>query len=502
MKNRKVSDEISSFWVYYQKWLKENQVLFSRVCHNLPGKAIVLDFKEYTLRNYFPLHKKENAYFSSCSKGYLCSRVISADKDFDEKNLKSDRASVFEKFPDLPVELIQELLSGGVFQEIRFGLYFDSSMLYLFQFFWIIEHSRTLNLSQDESLHGINIGKWIHIEESEIPNHRDYFPKWLHPETMMDSFKSQILSDFYEKKFFPGHLPLFSHSSGDYQKLNQALLAKKNFFFLNGQKGTGRILFVLNYLRIHFSSDLNEFLSENIIFSSGSIRHYFILSLEKNRIINYSVELANIMQFTENHFFVLLIPELLHLERKSQDFLYDFSVFIHNSNQGVVFIFSSYDLSAIKDPEVLHPELQRMCLDNREIFPSYASLVSRSYGKVLLEELIEDYIFYDIIYDSEKKEKDNDYWLLFLENKNKKSHTNFQDLFYRNSIYKNENSSINIDISPNSGLRDYIAEAEKKAILFAYENIAKSQQEIADYLGISRGSLQHKLRKYKLRLEE
>ena len=59
--------------------------------------------------------------------------------------------------------------------------------------------------------------------------------------------------------------------------------------------------------------------------------------------------------------------------------------------------------------------------------------------------------------------------------------------------------SILTDIFASGGnLRDAVARIEAEAIRRAHSMVGNSQNKIAELLGISRGSLQHKIRKYQL----
>ena len=65
-------------------------------------------------------------------------------------------------------------------------------------------------------------------------------------------------------------------------------------------------------------------------------------------------------------------------------------------------------------------------------------------------------------------------------------------------------SVYNLDevLTEGGGLRGLISGLEKRAIRLAFERVGGSQNKIADYLGISRGSLQHKIKKHKLPYSE
>ena len=70
--------------------------------------------------------------------------------------------------------------------------------------------------------------------------------------------------------------------------------------------------------------------------------------------------------------------------------------------------------------------------------------------------------------------------------------------YYKRRILGMATLSIESILEEGRGLRGVVAEFEKEAILKAHARVGRSQHKIARLLKVSRGSLQHKLRKYEL----
>lgn len=70
--------------------------------------------------------------------------------------------------------------------------------------------------------------------------------------------------------------------------------------------------------------------------------------------------------------------------------------------------------------------------------------------------------------------------------------------FLKKRALKEEGLSVDSILEEGRGLRGVVAQFEQEAIRQAYRRVGKSQHKIARLLKVSRGSLQHKLRKYQL----
>ncbi len=70
--------------------------------------------------------------------------------------------------------------------------------------------------------------------------------------------------------------------------------------------------------------------------------------------------------------------------------------------------------------------------------------------------------------------------------------------FQKSRVLGKSSLSVESILEEGRGLRGVIAEFEKQAILKAQARVGRSQHKIANLLKVSRGSLQHKLRKYQL----
>lgn len=494
-------DQTASFFVYFSRWIKENQISFSRLWHPLPDKMLVLDFESRRLKDFFFAPLDDKLLFSDeswrfCQDRNICSRMIarseSIEDDFDY--------NILNQVKDLPVPMVRATLDGARYQEIRFALFLDDTMVFMVQLFWKISGSAPGVGFTDGPVDGLRATKWVQFLDG-MGKEKEYLPEGFSFFSAIDSFISVMASDFFMKSFFSGFVPLFPVSSGDYRNINLALMNRKSFHFLNGQKGTGRLLFFYHYVRIHYLYDLNSFIAENFLENAEKTEPLYLLRFNSGKIEKIHFSEVNEMLASENPSQLLaLIPELLQLDRDSQDLIYEILQKFNDPTECSVFVLSSFDLSRIQNTEILHPDLQKLCLDNREVFPSYSSICSRSYGDSLIAELIGGIALGFQLFL--KHEQNTELWKSRLDIENAKGKRNFFDLFYKSGFPKDTKKGQTSEAPGQGGLREFVAEAEKNAILYAYENVARSQQEIADYLGISRGSLQHKLRKYKLRLED
>ncbi len=70
--------------------------------------------------------------------------------------------------------------------------------------------------------------------------------------------------------------------------------------------------------------------------------------------------------------------------------------------------------------------------------------------------------------------------------------------FLKKRALREEGLSVDSILEEGRGLRGVVAQFEQEAIRQAYHRVGKSQHKIARLLKVSRGSLQHKLRKYQL----
>lgn len=97
---------------------------------------------------------------------------------------------------------------------------------------------------------------------------------------------------------------------------------------------------------------------------------------------------------------------------------------------------------------------------------------------------------------SEEVEALVEFWQAFYGQARPKQQANLE--FLKQRTLTGAQLSVGSILEEGSGLRGVIAEFEKEAIRQAHARVGRSQHKIARLLKVSRGSLQHKLRKYQL----
>ena len=118
--------------------------------------------------------------------------------------------------------------------------------------------------------------------------------------------------------------------------------------------------------------------------------------------------------------------------------------------------------------------------------PAFADLVES--GRVVLPAVSRR--------EPEEIETLSKFWLHF---HGRRSSGNIANLgFLKQRVLGQAGLSVETILEEGRGLRGVIAEFEKQAILKAHARAGRSQHKIARLLKVSRGSLQHKLRKYQL----
>lgn len=162
-----------------------------------------------------------------------------------------------------------------------------------------------------------------------------------------------------------------------------------------------------------------------------------------------------------------LIPEVALLEVAEQQALVK-----HAKGGGWLWAASVYDLQALRNRKIIQSALVDLLLPGRVLLPALA--------KRSPEDLEDMAAFWRALYGTGEGAAEAN--LDFLKGR---------------TLGKGALSVESI-LEEGKGLRGVIAEFEKQAILKAQARVGRSQHKIANLLKVSRGSLQHKLRKYQL----
>jgi hypothetical protein len=155
---------------------------------------------------------------------------------------------------------------------------------------------------------------------------------------------------------------------------------------------------------------------------------------------------------------------------------------IDRKQETILFICSAYDPAILSSRGVIGLKLAELCINERIIFPS---LHKRSKSLI---NILSKYLFFKGLHlPAFYTEK----W------QNKQTFQNgFSDIFTIFQDYFTPQPSLMSTLEKGKNIREIVKEIEVFAIDYAIKIVGKSQNKIAKHLGISRGSLQHKLKKY------
>jgi hypothetical protein len=273
-------------------------------------------------------------------------------------------------------------------------------------------------------------------------------------------FIIESLVDYESKNLsqYPSFLPFFiPFNEEEIVKINTTMLVQKKLFFLNGLSGTGRKTFINNHLQYKYSIDFKKALFDFPF--SGNISHY---------------------DFSYTKIKIMIIKEVAFLTESEQA---EIIKNVREENNLIVFILSTYDPILLSSNGVIIDEIKSECLENRIIFPSLHRRMG--YLKKSIETLLylKGIDFFDIV---------------SIKSFEKQISTGgFSEIFNSFQKYLTPQPSILNSFFIGQDLREMVKNLEILGIEFGQWKIGNSQNKISKFLGMSRGSLQHKLKKYK-----
>ena len=286
-------------------------------------------------------------------------------------------------------------------------------------------------------------------------------------EKQLDQIKFQIelliLHEASNIDIYPTFLTFLYPLSDVLSDVNESIRHKKNygFIFLNGQRGSGKASFAQCFTLLHF----------NYFFNFNSMN-------EKTNLIAIDhVQIKNI----------IYIPELALLNYSQQSNL--INRFLNKENI-LIILASIYDPNILLANNIISKKMTDICLSERVVIPS---LKKRSSDIPVMMDFLRQLKFN--MPDPDSSQIKN---LEYPENLDSFK----KNLFLKKGIYSEPKSDTLINelyLSSLEGglkLRDMVAELEISTIKHAHKKVGNSQNKIANFLEISRGSLQHKLRKY------
>lgn len=163
----------------------------------------------------------------------------------------------------------------------------------------------------------------------------------------------------------------------------------------------------------------------------------------------------------------VIVPEFALLEVEHQQ-----AILKHVKGGGRLWGATVYDLAMLKSRKILQAALADALISARVVLPPVAKREAAG-----IEEV-------------------SAFWSAFYGARAGGPEANLD--FHKNRILGKSALSVESILEEGRGLRGVIAEFEKEAILKAQGRVGRSQHKIANLLKVSRGSLQHKLRKYQL----
>jgi hypothetical protein len=248
----------------------------------------------------------------------------------------------------------------------------------------------------------------------------------------------QILLEHEVLRFdgFPTFLPFLPGLAGLARQLNELLSSPPAVLVLNGQSGTGKQA-VLQALALRYAG----------------VR------------IDSRDEVA--IQIQSPSVAAIVVPEVALLEVPEQQ-----AALKHIKSGGQLWAATVYDLQALRNRKILQAPLADALIPARFLLPA---LAKRSPAE--LEEMAA-------------------FWRAFYGTNTLGTEANLD--FQKSRALGKNSLSVESILEEGRGLRGVIAEFEKQAILKAQARVGRSQHKIANLLKVSRGSLQHKLRKYQL----
>lgn len=256
------------------------------------------------------------------------------------------------------------------------------------------------------------------------------------PRSVMDQWSLLLHYESANADRRPSFCPFVASLGGSSVELAQLLAQPDQVLVLNGQPGVGKRT-VLQGLSLLHAGRLAEL-------ESQSLNHWITPAGD-----------------------IWIVPELAMLESDVQARI----------QKGVgkgarLWAATSYDLVMLRTRKIVSGSFVEMLLERKIHLPPVSRRSSEE-----VEALVE-------------------FWQAFYGQARPKQQANLE--FLKQRTLTGAQLSVGSILEEGSGLRGVIAEFEKEAIRQAHARVGRSQHKIARLLKVSRGSLQHKLRKYQL----
>jgi hypothetical protein len=257
------------------------------------------------------------------------------------------------------------------------------------------------------------------------------------PQTVIDQWRLLLYFEAANYQSRPSFCPFCLSRATFAAKLNELIASPGQVLTLNGQPGVGKRT-VLQGLSLLHAGRLAEL-------DPQSINHWVTPSGE-----------------------IWIVPELAMLETDVQERIRG-----EVSTGARLWAATAYDIGMLRARKILSPAFAELVADRR----FHLAPVGHR-GEDELRDLV-------------------DFWCAFYGGPKMRQVTNLEFLKQR-TLAGGAQLLVGSILEEGSGLRGVIAEFEKEAIRQAYARVGRSQHKIARLLKVSRGSLQHKLRKYQM----
>ena len=261
---------------------------------------------------------------------------------------------------------------------------------------------------------------------------------------------------------YPSFLPCLFSTENTMDKVNQSIKEKKRIIFLNGQDATGKHTFLQCYTLFNFyKMPCLESVNQNI----------------------YKTEIQGDNTFSNVIYFIPEVALLTYREQRMVCEKID-QVQQRDSDCKAIIMTSIYDPNVLLDKNIIteslfkkiKPEIIRLpSLKNRA--SELDSIIHFVHQIKLLPKLTTDNLM-DII--SQPEITNNNFQGIY--------NCIYQQYYIDNIMYTYHQDHLN--------LRKIVNSIEQEAIKYAKKITKGSQYHMSNFLGISRGSLQHKMRKY------
>ena len=260
-------------------------------------------------------------------------------------------------------------------------------------------------------------------------------------------------------------------------------LSKKKFFLISGHRGTGKKTLIKYICSKYFSS----------------VKSIIVNSLPSNQ-----VKLRSIFEHWKNitNNGVIVFNSGLEVSNEAQEFIFEQSL-NHGYFSGI-FILDTID----KSENFISPHFKSLFSDSHIIMPSLNSFNSELFNQVILvilDFLKDKYQVFDckLSEDSLKILREHQYnyniteLIFILESVILQADTNIIEVEDIKDFIKYSIDFVDYEVD-NLDLRKSVHSMERKKILLSKKLFNGNQIRMSEALGISRGSLQYKMKQYKI----